>query len=428
MYISVRDRPQAGQATRPRRRSPASSTVVTLGVVSLLTDVSSESVAAVLPLYLTSALGLTYVAYGFIDGLFQGASALIRIGGGWASDRLDRPKWVAFAGYLLSALTRGVLVVAHGFAAVTALVTVDRIGKGIRTAPRDALITASSSPQDLARSFGVHRALDTVGAAAGPLLAFVVLSVIPDGYTTVFVMSLGFAVVGVALLGLMVPDRRPRREAAGAGSTVPAMRWQQLGDPRLRRLLVVMAVLSVLTIGDGFLYLSLQDRDGFAARWFPMLFVGTNAVYIALAVPLGHVADRVGRARMLVLGHLGLLAAYVCAVVPSGGVAATLLCLALLGAFYAATDGVLAAVVGNLVAPAVRASAIGAAQGTVALARMAASTLFGALWFALGRVDALLVVTALLVVAVPVCLLAVRRIDAPVPAAPASKSVPEVAP
>ncbi|KQY96777.1 MFS transporter [Microbacterium sp. Root53] len=408
MYISLRDRPKAEPVGRARR-GRVSSTVVTLGVVSLLTDISSESVAAVLPLYLTSAMGLSLLAYGVVDGIFQGASAVVRIGGGWVSDRTDRPKWVAFCGYLLSAFSRGWLVAAQGFAAVAALVTIDRIGKGIRTAPRDAIIAASADPDDQARAFGVHRALDTVGAALGPLLAFVILAVVPGGYTVVFVLSLGSAVVGVTILGLLVPDRRPRRERAATGTRPAPFRWRHLAEPRLRRLLVVVGALSLLTIGDGFLYLSLQDRDDFAAHWFPLLYVGTNAVYIALAVPLGRLADRWGRTRVLVLGHLGLLGAYACALVPAQGAGPTLACLALLGAFYAATDGVLAAVAGSLVDPAARASAIGAAQTVVAVCRMVAATAFGALWFALGRTESLLVVAILMALAVPCYLIALSR-------------------
>jgi len=165
-----------------------SSVVITLGIVSMLTDVSSESVAAILPLYITSAMGLSTIAYGFIDGLYQGVSAFVRIGGGWVADRADRPKWVAFAGYGLSAIAKVWLLLASGFAAIAAVVAVDRIGKGIRTAPRDALITASSAPANLGHSFGVHRMLDTIGAAVGPLLAFLVLFFVPTGYTIVFVI------------------------------------------------------------------------------------------------------------------------------------------------------------------------------------------------------------------------------------------------
>src|SRR5262245_17854508 len=143
MYISVRESPageQVSPAGRIRRR--VATTVVLLGVVSLLTDVSSEMVNAVLPLYLTAELGIGLLAYGFVDGVYQGVSAAVRILGGYAGDR-GRPKWVAFAGYGISAISRIAMLPAHGLAAVTGVVTADRLGKGLRTAPRDALIADS---------------------------------------------------------------------------------------------------------------------------------------------------------------------------------------------------------------------------------------------------------------------------------------------
>ncbi|WP_125774727.1 MFS transporter [Antribacter gilvus] len=433
----------AAQTAAPAARTPrrprvgrVSSTVVTLGIVSLLTDVSSEAVAAVLPLYVTASLGLTTVAYGFVDGLMQGASALVRVAGGWASDRGDHPKWVAAVGYGLSALTRAGLLLASGFAAVTTLVAIDRIGKGIRTAPRDAMIAASSDPRSLARSFGTHRALDTAGAALGPLLAFVILWLIPEGYTTVFMVSLGASVLGLGALVLLVPDVRPRRAAwlaqhktregrglpkckgctcdalGGLEPTGRPFSWSFLRDGATRRLLLVATALGFLTVGDGFVYLALQDRDGFATQWFPLLYVGTNAAYMLLASPAGRLADRLGRARVVVWGHVLLVGAYVCAALPSGGIAPTLLALVLLGAFYAATDGVLAALAGSLVPLPVRATAIGTAQTVVAVARMVASATFGVLWFAVGREPALVLVTVVLAVAVPVCWFVLRRADA----------------
>ncbi|TDC53134.1 MFS transporter [Jiangella ureilytica] len=416
MYITLRDRPKAGEQAPPRSKQKVSSVVVTLGVVSLMTDISSEAVAAILPLYVTAALGLTTIAYGFIDGLMQGASALVRIAGGWAADRGDHPKWVAVAGYGLSMLTRAGLLVASGFAAITALVAVDRVGKGIRTAPRDAMITAASDPAHLGRSFGVHRTLDTIGAALGPLLAFIVLWAIPDGYTTVFVLSLGCAVIGFALLALLVPDTRPRRQAASkTAGAKPAGRpfsWRSVAEPRLRRLLVVSGVLGLLTIGDGFIYLALQSRDGFATQWFPLLYVGTNLAYLALAIPVGRLADRVGRARVLVLGHLALLAAYLCAGAATGVAGLTIAALVLLGVFYAATDGVLAALAGQLADTSVRAAAIGTAQTVVAVSRMISAAAFGFLWYGLGRGPAMLLMAAVLAVAVPACFVALRGLDA----------------
>nr|BFF20414.1 hypothetical protein GCM10025730_39350 [Promicromonospora thailandica] len=302
----IRTAPEATPQTpepRPPRRPDAArrragrvpSTVVTLGVVSFLTDVSSEAVTAILPLYVTAALGLSVVAYGVVDGLVQGAGALVRVAGGWVSDRTDRPKWVAAVGYGLSALTRVGLLFATGLPAIASLVVTDRVGKGVRTAPRDALIAAAANPRNLGRSFGVHRALDTAGAALGPLLAFAVLWAIPDGWTTIFVISLGAAVLGVGALVLLVPDLRPRQaawlrahrtrqdrglpkckgctcDAPGAAALTAGGRpfsWSFLRGGATVRLLLVAGVLGLLTVGDGFVYLALQDRDGFATQWFP---------------------------------------------------------------------------------------------------------------------------------------------------------------
>ena len=137
-------------------------TVFALGAVSLLTDISSESVSAVLPLYITAVLGMSPLAYGFLEGIYQGVSALVRLLGGWWADA-THPKWVAFVGYLVSALSRFALLPATGFVALSAVVTADRLGKGLRTGPRDAMIASVSAPDRLGRNFGVHRTMDTSG-------------------------------------------------------------------------------------------------------------------------------------------------------------------------------------------------------------------------------------------------------------------------
>lgn len=405
MYLSLSDRP----APTPTQRQPTgfrprvARLVLTLGVVSLLTDVSSESVAAILPLYLTTVVGLSPVAYGFIDGLYQGVSALVRIAAGWVADRWNRPMPVALAGYGVSMVARVLLLVAGGFASTSAVISADRVGKGIRTAPRDAMIAAATPPQRLGRAFGVHRTLDTIGAAIGPLVAAAILWQIPNGYHSVMVISLGFAVLGVAVLAFFVPWGSSGRRAAERHRPRPrAHTWRDVATPGLLRTVAVAGVLGLLTIGDGFIYLALLDHGGFAARWFPVLYVGTNLAYLSLAVPLGRLADRVGRVRVLVLGHLPLAGAYLCASVGSGGLEVTVAALLLLGVFYAATDGVLAAVSGQLVPAHVRTSGIASAQTAVAVARLLASTGFGMLWFTIGSRDAMLCVCAALLAVVPV--------------------------
>jgi MFS family permease len=399
MYVSVRDRP-TGEASPVkgwalRRVAP---TVLLLGIVSLLTDVSSEMVNAVLPLYLTAQVGLGIFAYGFIDGLYQGVSSLVRIAGGYAGDRTNRPKWIATLGYGVSALSRIAMLPAQGFLAITAVITADRLGKGLRTAPRDALIADASEPSMLGRAFGVHRALDTIGATIGPIVAFALLAAVPGSYSSIFVVSFAFAIVGVAVIVLFVPNRR-------TGTSVAKLRlsglFRALGEAKLRGPLLACALLGLFTIGDGFLYLSLQQRDHMAAEYFPLLFVGTNVAYLALAVPLGRLADRVGKAKVLTGGHLALLAVYLTAGGPVSGAMFTVISLLLLGTFYAATDGVLPALVSRLVPEEARGSGIAAAQTVVALSRFGASVMFGALWASTGRSQALLTVACLLVVALP---------------------------
>jgi len=390
-------------------------TVVLLGIVSMFTDISSESVNAVLPIYLTSVLGMSALAYGFIDGIYQGVSALVRLLGGWIADRFDHPKWVATVGYAISAVSRVFLIPAQSFGAISGVITADRLGKGLRTAPRDALIAASSDPEALGRAFGVHRALDTLGALAGPLLAFAVLYVVPADYRSVFIASLAMAVVGVAVLLLFVPDLRPGRRSTpdAAENSAPPGRvsLRLLRTPQVGRLLIVAGILGVLTIGDGFLYLELAAQNSLATTYFPLLYVGTNFAYLALAVPFGRLADRIGRTKVYVGGYVALLISYLCAGGPLSGPAALVACLLLLGTYYAATDGVLAALAARISATSVRASGIATAQTVVAVARFASSLLFGLMWTQLGRVDALLMMTGALAIAIPVAAVLLRSVD-----------------
>ena len=194
-----------------------------LGITSLLTDVSSEMVASILPLYLVVTLGMSPFMFGVIDGMYPGITALVRWFGGIAGDRMKRHKELAAAGYAVSAVSRiAWLVVGANPAGIAATVTADRMGKGVRTAPRDALISLSSAREDLGQSFGVHRAMDAAGAMLGPLTAFVVLAAAPQRFDLIFVVSFGdggdraggAAAVRHAIPPLM-PAPRLRRDSTG---------------------------------------------------------------------------------------------------------------------------------------------------------------------------------------------------------------------
>jgi len=271
------------------------------------------------------------------------------------------------------------------------------------------MITASSPPQSLGRAFGAHRALDTAGAVIGPLVAFAILATLPSDYRSVFIVSFAAAAVGLAILLLVVPDLRPRQRIAArrqpglrAPASAPRPSLRLLANRRFALLTVAAGVLGVLTIGDGFLYLALQHRDDLAIRYFPLLYVGTNFAYMLLAVPFGRIADRIGRARVFIGGHIALLLAYLCAGGPASGPVLTLCCLALLGMYYAATDGVLAALSSRLADPATRASGIATVQTVQAAARFFSSIAFGLLWTFAGQRAALLIVAAILLLALPV--------------------------
>src|SRR4051794_22643402 len=194
---------------------PVAKTVVLLGITSLITDISSEMVSTVLPLYLIYIGGFSPLAFGLIDGIYNGATAFVSLAAGYVGDRWRRHKDVAVAGYGLSAVCKlGLVAVGTGLSAIGAVVLLDRIGKGIRTAPRDAMISLATPKEELGAAFGVHRALDTSGAMIGPLVAFAILAVAPVAFNSIFVVSFMLAIVGVAVLVLFVQPRRADRDAA----------------------------------------------------------------------------------------------------------------------------------------------------------------------------------------------------------------------
>ncbi|MEU8969478.1 MFS transporter [Streptomyces monashensis] len=387
MYVadSRATQTSADGAVRPpagRRRGVIAPAVLALGAVSLVTDVSSEMVTAVLPLYLVTGLGLSPLGFGLLDGVYNGFSALVRLVGGHLADRGGgRHKWVAGFGYAVSALCKPLLLVAHSLAPIGLVLAADRTGKGLRTAPRDALISLSSTPEARGRAFGVHRAMDTAGALLGPLVAFLILRATVDGYDAVFTVSFCVAVLGVLVLVLFVPGGR-----GDGGVAVPGERptltaaLRLLGRRDLRRITVCALLLGLATVSDSFVYLLLQRRLGVPDRWFALLPLGTAGAFLLLAIPLGRLADRVGRWAVFLGGHGALLVAYTLLLTSWHGTALPYVVLALHGTFYAATDGVLMAAASDGVPEALRSSGLALVQTGQAMARFACSLLFGAAW------------------------------------------------
>ena len=372
-----------------RTRAAVAPNVLALGSVSLVTDISSEMITAVLPMYVIFTLGLSPLQFGALNGLYFGVTALVRLAGGHAADRWQRRKLVAGGGYALSAVCKlGLLAAGSSVTGLGAVIAADRTGKGLRTGPRDALISLSSTPETLGRSFGVHRALDTVGAFLGPLVAFGLLLANPDRYDTVFVASFCIATFAVVMLALLVRDRTAAvdhdhshdydHDHKSPVSIGAALRLLLL--PRFRRVCIAAVLLGVVALSDAFVYLLLRQRLDISAEYFPLLPLGTSAAYLLLAVPFGHLADRVGRIRVFVGGYGALLCAYLMLFGPVGGVALLVPTLALHGFFYAASDGVLMAAVGPMLPAHLRASGMALIQTGQSVAMLASSVLFGAAW------------------------------------------------
>ena len=377
-----------------------------IGWTSLLTDISSEMVNSALPAFLVLYLHAGPLAFGFVDGLYHGvAVALLAIAGGALADRRRRYKEVAAAGYGLSALCKLAMVAgASSLGWLAAVVTLDRAGKGIRTAPRDALLSLHSRPDQLTMAFAVHRAMDAAGALIGPLVAIAILARMPNGYDVLWMASFAFALIGFAVLWLFVTNppvgvRQPTPNFAN-------LFWQ----PGLyRRLLIVAAALSVFTVSDGFLYLLLQQQNGAGPQFLPLYFSVTAASYMVSSVPVGILARHFGRRNVFLISHGVLLLVYGIVWTGWGGSQALpWLPLLLFGVYYAGSEGVLRAIASHLLAEDRRTSGLAFLNTVAGAGRMVGSIAFGWLWHAVDSQIALLGFAACLAAAT-VCAVALTR-------------------
>jgi MFS family permease len=364
-----------------------------LGAASLITDISSEMVVSILPVYLMFQVQASPAAIGLIEGMYQGGASLVRLASAVVIDRLRRYKELAIAGYAASAFAKlGFLLVGTHPTGLGAVVLADRLGKGIRTSPRDALISFNATPPGLGAAFGVHRALDTTGAVLGPVVAFALLRRAPQAYDAVFVTSFAIALVGVAVIAAFV--RNPGDGAAPLPQGVSVRRVASLvADARVRRVVIAATVLGMVTISDSLVYLVLQRRTGLPLNWVPLLYVATPAAFAAAAIPMGLVADRIGRGAALLVGYIALLGVYVVLMGTTGGLATAAVCVVLLGIHHAATDGVLPALASGILAASHRATGLAAVATGFDLGRLVAAAVFGLVW-SLQGVDAAVVLAA----------------------------------
>jgi MFS family permease len=352
-----------------------------LGFVSLLMDVSSEMIHALLPVYLVTVLGTSMVTVGVIEGVAEATASIVKIFSGALSDWLGKRKLLAVVGYGLAAFTKPVFPLASTLGWVVAARFVDRIGKGIRGAPRDALI-ADIAPDHLrGASFGLRQSLDTVGAFLGPIIAIALMALTANHFKTVFWAATIPAFLSLAVLVLLV--REPPVASFARPVRFPLRRSE------LRRLGVgfwcvtgVAFLFTLARFSEAFLILRAQGL-GLPLMWVPLVLILMNLVYAASAYPVGALSDRMNRFTLLSLGCLLLIAAdLVIAFAP--GLGGTFAGIALWGLHMGMTQGLLSALVADTAPSDLRGTAFGAFNLICGLALLAASAIAGALWQGFG--------------------------------------------
>jgi MFS family permease len=350
--------------------------IIILGLASLLTDVSTEMVYPLLPVFLTQTLGASPAILGLIEGIAESVASLLKVFSGYVSDRLGRRKPVAIAGYAASTLGKIFLVVAVAWPTVLAGRFVDRFGKGVRTAPRDALIAESIDATRLGRAYGLHRAMDTLGATLGVAAAIVLLRSGVVDFRAIFLWSLIPASLGVAVL-FLARDVRSHR----AGAQLPVLRWSVL-PAQLRAYLLVVFLFTLGNSSNQFLLLRAQNL-GVATAAVLVLYLVFNATYATVAYPAGRLSDRLGRRRLLVAGYALYGLVYLgFAVSPNPRWLWVLF--PMYGLYMGVFEGVEKALVADLAPTRIRATAIGLYATLVGIGLLPASLLAGWMWASFG--------------------------------------------
>ena len=356
-----------------------------LSLTSFLRDVASEMLVHLLPLFLANVLGVRLAVIGLIEGIAETTASLVKILSGWLSDRLGRRKGLTVAGYGLAALAMPLLLLVQTWPLVLLYRFLDRIGKGIRTAPRDALIADSVEPDQRGLSFGLHRAADSAGAFLGLLLAAVFVMRIQGSGVALdaetFRAIVTFAIVPAALAVLVVVVGV--REAGRVGPPTRSTREMPATDARFRRFLVVMVLFTLGNSTDAFLVLRVQS-GGTSVVAILWLLAGFNLVYTVLSGPAGALSDRIDRRKVMIAGWL-LYALVYLGFAWADQTWQFALLYALYGAYYALTAGVAKAFVADLTPnPERRGAAYGLFHGVVGLTLLPASVIAGVLWEGIG--------------------------------------------
>jgi len=344
------------------------------GLVSFFMDISSEMIYPLVPLFLANVLGVNKSIIGLIEGIAESTASLVKVFSGYLSDRIGNRKWLMAAGYGLSTLSRPIIAIAAGWHQVLGFRFVDRFGKGVRTAPRDAIIAESTDKAFLGRAFSFHRSLDTMGAVAGPALAFFLLGIFSNDYRKVFWLSIIPGIIAVLLIIFFITEKKKSKEA---GREIPGLTLRHF-DWKFKFFVLIATVFAIGNSSDVFLILRAQQK-GIPVALIPIVYLLFNLVYSLSSIPAGIAADRFGKKRVILSGFVLFAFLYYGFAVAANARTIWVL-FSFYGVFMGLTEGVQKAFLTTIIPVDFKATAFGVYNTAVGLAMFPASLVGGWLW------------------------------------------------
>ncbi len=349
------------------------------GLVSLFMDISSEMIYPLVPLFLANILGVNKSIIGLIEGIAESTASLLRVFSGWFSDRIGNRKWLMTAGYSISTFSRPIIGLATAWHHVMVFRFMDRFGKGIRTAPRDAIIAESSDKDYFGRAFSFHRSLDTMGAVIGPALAFFLLGIFSNNYRLVFWLSMIPGAIAVLLIILFITEKKKGTpgKAVVAHANRPKLTLAHF-DWRFKFFVLIATLFAIGNSSDVFLILRAQ-QIGIPTVMIPVVYLLFNLIYSLSAIPAGIAADRFGMKRVILLGFV-LFAILYGGFAVAGSTTAIWILFAFYGLFMGLTEGIQKAFLATIIPADFKATAFGVYNTAVGIAMFPASFIGGWLW------------------------------------------------
>lgn len=360
--------------------------VTVAGLVSFFMDVSSEMIYPLIPLFLANVLGVNKSVIGLIEGIAESTASLMKVFSGWFSDRIGNRKWLMAVGYGVSTLSRPIVAIAAGWHHVMGSRFIDRFGKGIRTAPRDAIIAESSDKAYFGRAFGFHRAMDTMGAVVGPAIAFFLLGLFSNDYRKVFWLSMIPGVIAVFLIVFFIKEQKNKRGEARKRESVEGkdFRTSELQnfrsnfDWRFKSFVVIAGLFALGNSSDVFLILRAQQA-GIQTIMIPVVYLLFNLIYSLSSIPAGIAADIFGKKRVILMGFILFAILYYGFAVAPDAMSIWIL-FGFYGLFMGLTEGIQKAFLATIIPQDFKATAFGIFNTVVGLAMFPASVIGGYLW------------------------------------------------